>query len=506
MSDGYIGQIHHTQGRRQDHSVTGSGDTALYRQRVEAYLADSDALDGFGRLRVSSPTTLFDAQQEYGLDLQRTWDATANGTLPTILSTDGSVTSGSNAVGPTNATTRLTPITVSSTNGHYSVLQSRQYVRYIPGKGQLVFVTGIFASGASASANIVRRTSTSGSAVDTAVAQASWNIDPLDGTGPSGVTIDFTKTQILVIDAQWLGVGRVRVGFDIDGCIVPAHEFLNANNLTVPYTQHFNLPVRLEIRNTGASESKARVGYFDSANGIFLETVRATAGGTINLVCASVQSEGGEEARGFPLSASNGITTIGVTTRRPILSIRPKALYNTRTNRGHIEIEDVSLAASTNDAYVEIVIGGTLTGATWLPTGAVFTAGSFVVGVRYIIISIGTTDFTLIGAASNTVGVVFVATGAGTGSGTAARAESIAEYDVSATAISGGTSVIKGFVPAGTGITRGVNGGGIDFRNPLTLSQIDALTATQTPVSLVCTSFTGTSNVSGIFNWHEQTL
>ena len=47
------------------------------------------------------------------------------------------------------------------------------------------------------------------------------------------------------------------------------------------------------------------------------------------------------------------------------------------------------------------------------------TAGSFVVGVRYTIVSVGSTDFTLIGAASNTVGVVFVATGVGTGSGTA---------------------------------------------------------------------------------------
>lgn len=47
------------------------------------------------------------------------------------------------------------------------------------------------------------------------------------------------------------------------------------------------------------------------------------------------------------------------------------------------------------------------------------TAGAFVVGVRYTIVSVGSTNFTLIGAASNTVGVVFVATGVGTGTGTA---------------------------------------------------------------------------------------
>ncbi len=52
-------------------------------------------------------------------------------------------------------------------------------------------------------------------------------------------------------------------------------------------------------------------------------------------------------------------------------------------------------------------------------SGTPITAGSFVATTEYKIISIGTTDFTLIGAASNTVGVVFTATGVGTGTGTA---------------------------------------------------------------------------------------
>ncbi len=47
------------------------------------------------------------------------------------------------------------------------------------------------------------------------------------------------------------------------------------------------------------------------------------------------------------------------------------------------------------------------------------TAGSFVVGRRYKIVTVGTTSFTSIGAASNTVGVIFTATGVGSGTGTA---------------------------------------------------------------------------------------
>lgn len=469
-------------------------------------LADGVQLDSFGRLRVSQAGTLFDSQQEYGLDTLRTWDCTANGTLPTILAPNGSVTNGSNAVGPRDTNSRMTPITVSTTNGHYSILQSRQYIRYIPGKSHLVLVTGVFASGASATVKIVRRTSTSGSVVDNEVSQSSWNIDKFDGTGVSGITIDFTKTQILFIGAQWLGVGRVIVGFDVDGVLYPAHEFLNANSLTVPYTQVFNLPVRCEIRNTGAAESKARVGYFDHANGIYLETTRAVAGGTINFCCCSVQSEGGNEVRGFPQSQNPGITSIGVTTRRPVFSVRPSATFSGLVNRAHIEMAEYWLSAGTNASIYEVVIGGTLTGASWLAVGNSVTAGSFIAGVRYKILTVGTTNFTLVGASANTVGVSFVATGVGVGTGTATPENSCAEYDISATAIVGGVTIVVGEVLSGTGSTRLQTGGDVDIRSPLVLSQIDALAATQTNISIVCTSVTGTSNIRAGMSWHEQLI
>ena len=420
---------------------------------IDVQFSDSPALDSFQRLRVSQATTLFDAQQEYGLDTLRTWDASANGTIATE-STNGSATSGSNAIGPTVQNTGMTPVTVSTTNGHYSILQSRQYTRYVPGFGQLIFQTGVFASGSGWTTALVHRTSTSGSVVDTAVAQSAWSIDKFDGTGPSGLILDLTKTQILFTQAQWLGVGRVVMGFGIGGRLYPAHQFRHANILTVPYTQTFNLPVRYELINTTASESKSRVGYFDSASGFFLETTRAVAGGSIQMICASVQTEGGTSLRGFPNSASNGVTSIGVTTRRPILSIRPKATYNSRTNRGHIEFETLELTAATNSAYYELVVGGTLTNASFAQVSA----------------------------------------------------ESIAERDVAATAITGGTTIISGFVTAGAGSVRGGSTDSVDFRNPMVISQIDAAAARQIPFTVVCTSFTGTSNLAASMDWHERII
>jgi hypothetical protein len=88
---------------------------------------------------------------------------------------------------------------------------------------------------------IVRRTYTSGSPVDTEISQSSWNGDKLDGTGASGFTLDPSKSNILFIDIEWLGVGSVRVGFVINGQLITAHTFNNANSLTTVYMQTANL-------------------------------------------------------------------------------------------------------------------------------------------------------------------------------------------------------------------------------------------------------------------------
>jgi len=60
------------------------------------------------------------------------------------------------------------------------------------------------------------------------------------------------------------------------------------------------------------------------------------------------------------------------------------------------------------------ISGGSLVGATMTTA----TAGNFVVGRKYTVLTVGTTNFTLIGASASTVGIAFIATGIGTGTGT----------------------------------------------------------------------------------------
>lgn len=85
-------------------------------------------------------------------------------------------------------------------------------------------------------------------------------------------------------------------------------------------------------------------------------------------------------------------------------------------------------------------------------------AGSFVTGVEYIIVSTGTTDFTLIGAADSNPGTIFTATGAGTGTGTAKPRSTAASFTVVYNAPrslfirvrDGGSTPIKTFETTGT--------------------------------------------------------
>lgn len=233
-------------------------------------------LDAFGRLRVSNPVTLFDAQNRY-LDGQQFSTITAGGGSRTYVQNESSFN-----------------LAVGTASGDSVITQSYRIQAYQPGKSLLVLNTFAFAS---AKANLrqrvgyftsqngvffeqdgstlymVIRSYTSGAAVDTRVAQSSWNVDPLDGTGPSGITLNPALVQIFWIDIEWLGVGNVRTGFVINGQFIVCHTFQHANVVgnTKVYMTTATLNPRYEITNTGVTASAS----------------------TMKQICSTVMSEGG---------------------------------------------------------------------------------------------------------------------------------------------------------------------------------------------------------------------
>ncbi len=313
--------------------------------------ADSHHIDAFGRLRVSEPVSLWVSEFQYNKHPLYFDEVTAaNGTV-THLPNESAVS-----------------LAVTTDNGSKAIMQTFEYFRYQPGKSHVIAMTfvadaqqantdmrvgyfdddnGIFLELTGASTvNIVRRTKTSGSVVNNKVAQTSWNVDMLDGSGPSGDTLDFTKGQILWIDLQWLSQGRIRIGFDIEGDIHYAHEFLGANTLDVPTIGTANLPVRWEIVNTA----------------------EAAAAMTLTAICSTVFSEGGTELElGHTFSGGNGATQrtgIG-TTPVPICSIRPATTLNSITNRAKWALVDIELFANDSMLWQIIYKPDSITSASF---------------------------------------------------------------------------------------------------------------------------------------------
>lgn len=312
------------------------------------------ATDAFGRQRVSNPLTLFDSSHRYrdnGL-----WNSnTASGGTVTFRPTEGVV-----------------DLDVTTTSGSLVYRETTKVFSYQPGKSLLVLNTfvmapaktglrqrvgyfgadnGMYIELNNSTLSFVERSISSGSFAETRVAQANWNIDKMDGTGPSTLILDITKAQILWMDIEWLGLGSVRMGFVINGRFIPCHVFHHANLISSTYITTGSLPLRYEIENTSATASNSK----------------------LKQVCSSVISEGGYELRGaqqaiqVPLGSPRDLTT--ALTYYPVISIRLK----TSPNRldAIVILTALSLLGITNNANYswQVVASGTTTGGTWTSAG-----------------------------------------------------------------------------------------------------------------------------------------
>ena len=314
------------------------------------------AVDAFGRARSSLPVTLFDSANRF-FDNSRTSFA-------------------NNAGGNTSfaANTATIDMSVNTTSGSYVYRETNRVFAYQPGKSLQILQTFVMnpaktglrqrvgyyganngfyleRDGAS-TVQFVRRSRATGVVVDTPVTQANWNLDKMDGTGPSAITLNLDNPQIMFIDIEWLGVGSVRMGFVINGSLIPCHTFHHANlssSVKGAYMQTACLPLRYEIENTATT---------------------ATAS-TFKITCATVISEGGYELRGrqrtvgTPITTPYAMATAG--TYYPVISIR----LNTAAGYtdGIATLRNMSVSPVSTGFYNwKIVSGGTVNGGTWANT------------------------------------------------------------------------------------------------------------------------------------------
>lgn len=307
--------------------------------------------DAFGRLRVSNPYTLFDSFHRYN----------DNGKINTYTSGTAS------AVANTNA--GLIECTVGTNSGDLVYRESNRVFSYQPGKSLQILTTfvmapgktnlrqrigyfdtqnGVFLEQDGTTLRFRIRSYVTGAITYESVDQANWNVDPLDGSGTSTIVLDITKAQILFFDIEWLGVGSVRCGFVIDGQFVLAHVFQHANIIQSTYMTTACLPVRMELENTGPTDSSS----------------------LYKQICTTVISEGGYVLNGTPYSVGHALNApyslSNPNTVYPIFSMRLKS------NRlGAIVLpKGYSIGLVGNNNFtLELRIGGTTSGGTWISAG-----------------------------------------------------------------------------------------------------------------------------------------
>ena len=314
--------------------------------------ANSPNIDAFGRLRVSTPFTLFDSSHRFA-DNNLWSTATATGGTTTFNSAQG-----------------LIDLAVTAASGSEVVRETIKVFSYQPGKSLLVLSTfvmnaaktglrqrvgyygaqnGLYVQLNNSTLSFVERSFVTGVVNESVVNQSSWNVDPMDGNGPSGIVLDIAKAQILFMDIEWLGLGTVRMGFVINGNYYVCHKFNHANLITSTYITTASLPLRYEITNTSATSGAS----------------------TLKQICSTVLSEGGYELRGAqqavgtPIASPKTLVTAGVF--YPIVSIR---LKSTRLDGIAVATALSAIGNTAANFNWQVVTGGTTTGGSWVSAGA----------------------------------------------------------------------------------------------------------------------------------------
>jgi len=322
------------------------------------YQPSLDQHDAFGRLRTSSPLTLFDSSHRYRDN--NLWTNLIVGTGSTVgfVTVQGlvDITVG---VGSTASVIRETTKVFSYQPGKsIQIINTfvmnepkenlRQRVGYFGADNGIYFET---AGIGTTSISFVERSIVTGTQTETRVPQSSWSQDKLDGTGPSGYTLDVSKGQIMWTDIEWLGLGTVRVGFVIDGQFIHCHSFHHSNLIRSTYITTASLPLRYEITNTGITTSVS----------------------TMKQVCSTVISEGGYELRGLQQAVGTAVTNpvilSAIGTEYTVISLRLK----TSPDRldAIVILTAISLLGGTNNANYnwKVIASGVTSGGTWVSAG-----------------------------------------------------------------------------------------------------------------------------------------
>lgn len=281
-----------------------------------------------------------------------------------------------NATFTHEAVTKTGVLTIQNTDTAAIILQTKQRFIYLPGstirftagiqynlQDGAVYEVGVFdarngyyfqvtrAAGVYA-ISVTRRSDSSGSVINESIDQAQWNIDKMDGTGPSGKTLDLTKVQMLCIEYTWYGAGGCVMGFEIDRKYYFVHWFSAGNRLTSFINGDPELPIKHNLYNTTTTAGTSTV---------------KLGGCYIGIDGALDQRKG--YRRSYVLSPIN----VAANNTLILLALRPKATFKGQANNVNTLLEEYEVFG-TAEGYYQLVYNSTITGATWTDVNTNFSS------------------------------------------------------------------------------------------------------------------------------------
>jgi hypothetical protein len=171
----------------------------------------------------------FDGQELYAVRRSSTYQLSGK---VTVVNGSNTVVE-TNSAFPTNFSKQLNP-------GDFVVIRGQSYRVESISSDQTMTISPSY-RGASSTYSLMAKT------IDTKIPQLEWNLDTMDGNGPSGYDLDLTKMQMFYIDYSWYGAGYIRWGLrGVDGNITYVHKMANNNVNSEAYMRSGNVPARYE--------------------------------------------------------------------------------------------------------------------------------------------------------------------------------------------------------------------------------------------------------------------
>jgi hypothetical protein len=358
----------------------GSGE-ALNVNVISGGGAGVAPIPNFRATTLSGRKVLFEANFDTGFDTLNDFNCAFDGTLLPESRDESASTVGVGSV-TTDVTTGTLYLQVHADSPDKDVIlsESKNYIK-IPLSG----VTYLEGQGVFEHQSPVPTTNTTTFALDNVggslgiTTKDNWNVDTFDGSAdannPSEILLDFTKLQTAVFQFSGRDKGGVKFGFIVDDTLYFAHVFKFDNSEDKSVT--LNLPIRDELVNVLTDKTIRSFGLHNQTQGYTFGSIMDTTNEPAllveqylkSVVCYTVGAD--PLTKKIPFNAGNKETYIDVTAAdTPLFSLQCADTFKTEINRSVFNFDSLRISTSSQDAnfgcYIKVFYNTALTGASFV--------------------------------------------------------------------------------------------------------------------------------------------